>query len=616
MSADETARTASRSVLAVRAMAVRDQVRNAAAAHNRDDLVSVLDGIPDIDADRPVRVIVAGSLKRGKSTLVNTLVGRPLLSPVGIDVTTACWVEIGYGEDRATALIASAESPGQPIRQPIDITEVERYVALDCVAEPVLGVEVRVRSALLRDLMLVDTPGVGGLDTGHSQVTLTALRQADALLFVSDCTQPILAPEVDFLAQAAERVATVVIAVTKSDIPGCDVVVRETCERIAGRRELASIPVFAVSPPLADQAHGIDNETLATRLTELSGIAPLVAALRRRTAIGRDALRIANCAHATASVAQALARELRDRAADPLGVHGRTRRLEADEVQLAAAVADHSVLSVAVAGYLMQLRTQPRESFAAATGALRLQYQDEAQRGPAAQLATLAARMAADLTAVGVAALDIARSLAEQLTRAVLERVGASEIATDLLAGKQDGIDLGLVLSEPGEKTLPRGFAVAGELFPTLIKLIAGSAAVVSVLTGPGAVAASLAIAACAGWWRARSGAEQERRSQLRGWVSSAADQATAAFGDEMARRINTVQEYLNSALPALVEARRADLARVRHELAEFRAADAEAQRLAQTRLLIATDRLRALADEAADIARTVSYGKQSGVGQ
>ena len=116
-------------------------------SHSRDDLVTVLDSIPEISADRPIRVIVAGSLKRGKSTLVNTLVGRPLLSPVGVDVTTACWLEIGYGEEEATALIANAQSPGQPTRRPIDITEVERYVALDCVAEPVLGVEVRVSSA-------------------------------------------------------------------------------------------------------------------------------------------------------------------------------------------------------------------------------------------------------------------------------------------------------------------------------------------------------------------------------------------------------------------------------------------------------------------------------------
>ena len=601
-----------RSALTSRAEALRDQVRKEAAAHRRDDLITILDSIPDITVDQPVRVIVAGSLKRGKSTLVNTLVGRPLLSPVGVDVTTACWLEIGYGDDEATALIANARTPGQPTRRSIGITEVERYVSLDCMAEPVLGVEVRVRSDLLRDLMLVDTPGVGGLNTGHSQTTLTALEQADALLFVSDCTQPILAPEVDFLASAAGRVATVIVAVTKSDTPGCEVVVRETCERLAQRGELAEIPVFAVSPPLADQAQEIENRKLAGQLAELSGVAPLVAALRNRTSVGRDALRIANCAHTTASVAQILARRLDDQAADPLGVHGRKERLEADAARLAAVLADQSLLNVLIAGHLMRSRTEPRDSFAASAAALRQKYCGEAQRGPAAQLATLAARMTADLTASGLAALDLAAAQIEQLVRAILDRIGAAEMAIDLPMKMPSGLDLGL--DQPGldDGTLSRGLAIAGDLFPVLVKLIAGSAVVVSVLTGPGAVAAGLALAACAGWWRARSGNEAERRSQLQAWVNSAADQASTAFGAEMAHRVTAVQQCLDSVLPRLLDGQRVELTQVRRELGELRDADAEAQRQAGSRLVIARDLLRALADEAAQVARaatTVNLG-------
>ena len=90
--------------------------------------------------------------------------------------------------------------------------------------------------------------------------------------------------------------------------------------------------MFAVSPPLADQAHEIENQQLAGQLAELSGVAPLLAALRKRTEVGRDSLRIANCAHATASVAQILARRLDEQAADPQGAHGRTKQLEAEEL--------------------------------------------------------------------------------------------------------------------------------------------------------------------------------------------------------------------------------------------------------------------------------------------
>jgi hypothetical protein len=589
--------------LAAHAEALRDRVRKEAVAHSRDDLVTVLDSIPEISADRPIRVIVAGSLKRGKSTLVNTLVGRPLLSPVGVDVTTACWLEIGYGEDQATVLLADAQSPGEPTRRPIDITEVERYAALDSVAEPVLGVEVRVKSALLRELTLVDTPGVGGIRAGHSQTTLTALGQADALLFVVDCTQPILAPEIDFLASAVQRVATVIVAVTKSDTPGYETVVRETCERLARRHELADVPVFAVSPPLADQANEVDNDQLARRMAELSGLTPLVEALRERTAVGRDALRTANCARTTASVAQILARRLDEQAADPLGVRGRTERLEAEEARLAAVLADQSLLSVLVAGHLMRLRTEPREQFAGSAGSLRGKYQDEAQRCPASQLATLAARMTADLTAAGVAALELATTQTGQMVRAILDRAGAGELAADLFLTKPSGLDLSLTQPGPGPKTFTRGLAIAGGLLPALVKVVAGSAVTVSVLTGPGAIAASLALAACAGWWRARSGSEHERRSQLRSWVTSAADQASVAFGEEMTRRVGAVQQHLDRVLPGLLDAQRTELDRVRRELREFRDADAEARRAACSNLTVARDLLQALAEDATSVA-------------
>ena len=591
--------------LALRAEAVRDRVRAQAGIHNREDLVAVLDDIPDITVDDPVRVIVAGSLKRGKSTLVNTLVGRPLLSPVGIDVTTACWVEIGYGDEQATALIASAISPGQPTRRPIDVTEVERYVALDRVSEPVIGVEIRVPSSLLKDMMLVDTPGVGGLNSGHSQITLAALKQADALLFVSDCTQPILAPEVDFLASAAERVATVIVAITKSDTPGCEVVVSETRERLARRKELTGVPVLAVSPPLADQASGVGDQGLAAQLAELSGLAPLMATMRERSAVGRSALRIANCAQTTANVARALARHLDELATDPLGARGRIQRLEREEAQLAAVQADQSILSVVIASHLLRLRTEPQDSFTRSVAALRQRYRDEAQQGPAAQLATLAARITADLTAAGVASLDLATDQSEHLVRTILERIGASDIAADLPVQMSAGFDLGL--GEPDAKANPRGLAVAGRLFPTLVKLIGGSAVVVSVLTGPGAVAASVALAACAGWWRTWSGSEHERRSQLRSWVDSAVDQAGATFNAEMARRVTAVQAYLDSVLPALLDARRADLERVRRELTDTRTANTTAQHEVYGRLVEARDLLYALADEAIDITRTVT---------
>ena len=592
--------------LSLRIEDLRSQVQLEATEHGEQDLAQLLDGLVAVRPDGPVRVIVAGSLKRGKSTLVNSLVGRPLLSPVGVDVTTACWVEIGYGDDQAIALVANPDVPAEPIRRPIAMTEVEQYVALHYVSEPVLGVEVRVRAPLLKDLVLVDTPGVGGLEAGHSRTTLSALAQADALLFVCDSTQPILAPEVAFLASAVEQVVTVIIAVTKSDTPGYEVVLEETRNRLARNAVLATIPVFAVAAPLADEAHDIDDAEMAREFAMLSGLEPLSAALRQRVAGGRERLRTANRAQTTASVARILGRRLAEQEADLAGDPERAQQLAQDEARLTAALQDRHRLSLMVAQQLAQLRTHPRDTFEQQASQLGRQYRGEAERGPAGQLATLAARMSADLTAVGVTTLEKAGEQGNELLREILDRVGSGEIAAEIPLPRAATFNLSLRGPEPGKSASMQGLTKAGQMFPTIYRIIAGSTLAVSVLTGPGVVAASLALAACTGWWRVR-GSEQERRAALRTWAEDAIAQASGNFGQEMDRRTDQVQRYLDAVLPELLDARQEELARVRGELSKLRRASAEARRQARSGLAVAMDLLTTQAKEAAELARALT---------
>jgi ribosome biogenesis GTPase A len=164
-------------VLTTRLELFRDRLADEAYRVDRSDLAALLEQLPASRSGRALRVVCAGETNRGKSTLVNTLVGRPLLSPVSPDVTTACWIELGYGErDTAAVLLADPDALGTPTRREIGLLDVQRYAALTEIQDAVLGVEVRLRAPLLRDLVLLDTPGVGGLQAGHSRTTLTALK--------------------------------------------------------------------------------------------------------------------------------------------------------------------------------------------------------------------------------------------------------------------------------------------------------------------------------------------------------------------------------------------------------------------------------------------------------
>ena len=68
----------------------------------------------------------------------------------------------------------------------------------------VRSVEVRVPHRMLRSgLCLLDTPGVGGLESVHGQLSLASLNGADGVLFVTDASQELTAPELGYLQHRA-----------------------------------------------------------------------------------------------------------------------------------------------------------------------------------------------------------------------------------------------------------------------------------------------------------------------------------------------------------------------------------------------------------------------------
>ena len=74
------------------------------------------------------------------------------------------------------------------------------------------------RKLLSGGLVLVDTPGVGGLGSAHGAATMSALPSADAVLLVSDAAQEYTAPELEFLDAAMKLCPNVACVLTKTDL--------------------------------------------------------------------------------------------------------------------------------------------------------------------------------------------------------------------------------------------------------------------------------------------------------------------------------------------------------------------------------------------------------------
>jgi hypothetical protein len=201
-----------------RAAASLDEVRRAATAAGRPDLVTRLDEIRARLLAPDVAVAVVGEYKQGKSTLVNALL-RTDVCPVDSDLVTAVPTIVRYGTP--PSIVAHLDSGnGEPAQRRVAFEHLAAYVTERAPRDPpVRTVEVRLdRPLLRRGLSFVDTPGVGGLDSAQGNLTLGVLPAARAALFVTDAAQELSAPELEFLTRTVERCPIVVCVVTKTDL--------------------------------------------------------------------------------------------------------------------------------------------------------------------------------------------------------------------------------------------------------------------------------------------------------------------------------------------------------------------------------------------------------------
>lgn len=199
---------------AARATDLVDLGLRACEAFDRPDLAARLTEARRRLADPVIHVVVAGEFKQGKSTLVNALVGAPVC-PVDDDAATAIPTFVRHGEKPSAELWRD----GGDAREAIELADVRRHVVESGDGEPRIGgVEVRIPRALLASgLVLVDTPGIGGLGSAHATASLAAISLADAVLFVTSAAQELTRSEMDFLRRARTMCPTVACVLTKTD---------------------------------------------------------------------------------------------------------------------------------------------------------------------------------------------------------------------------------------------------------------------------------------------------------------------------------------------------------------------------------------------------------------
>lgn len=252
---------------------VIDEGRDLAQQRDRPDLAEQLDRARERLGDRAATVVVVGEFKRGKSTLVNALL-QTAVCPVDADIVTSVPTVVTYGERAAARVEETAEDGDGVVTREANLGEIPALVS-ETPGRPsrVRSVEVRVPHRILRSgLRLVDTPGVGGLDSAHGQLSLGALGMAGGALFVTDAAQELTGPELEFLQTAAQRCEHTALVVTKIDLYPQWRRIVELDEQHVNRAGLA-IPVVPVSSFLRLRA------AMEPDLNAEAGFEPLVRVL-------------------------------------------------------------------------------------------------------------------------------------------------------------------------------------------------------------------------------------------------------------------------------------------------------------------------------------------------
>jgi GTPase SAR1 family protein len=166
------------------------------------------------------QVLVIGEAKRGKSSLVNALIGESLL-PTNVDIATSQVFRIQPSDKRAAQLRFEDDST-----RPIDINELARYgsqVLADVEGVPRLDriirwIEMETPCHFIPpNIRLLDTPGLGALYAHHSQITRRFIPYSDAVVFVLESQAPISEPELEILEEVVKVTRNVFFVQTKID---------------------------------------------------------------------------------------------------------------------------------------------------------------------------------------------------------------------------------------------------------------------------------------------------------------------------------------------------------------------------------------------------------------
>ena len=234
-------------------------------------LAAAADALTERIAGGRFYVACVGQFKRGKSTLLNALLGQDVL-PTGVVPVTSVITIVRYG------------SPGAVIQfrdrtEHVALADLPEYVTEDANrgnAKGVLAVEAFVPSPILAaGMCLVDTPGIGSVFLGNTAATRAFVPHIDAALVVLGADPPISADELALVDEIARETPELIVVLNKADRTSDSdrAAARRFCaEALAARLGRPIDPILDISATASRSGCGPmrDWEALRSRVAHLA----------------------------------------------------------------------------------------------------------------------------------------------------------------------------------------------------------------------------------------------------------------------------------------------------------------------------------------------------------
>jgi GTP-binding protein EngB required for normal cell division len=234
-------------------------------SHFKEELLKCIDSILTIESitggiceelrekieNNVFNLVVLGQFKRGKTSLINALLGAEILPTAVVPLTSIATI-LKYGE---TLNIKVYFNDGR-------VTEIEPATLNQYVTEKgnprnekdVQEVIITYPSSYLKDgVRLIDTPGVGSVYEHNTDVAYQYLPKSDAALFLLSVDQPVSKAELDFLKDVKEYSHRIFFLQNKADYVGSE----DLSESISFSKKIieecmgSEVKIFPLSAKLA-----------------------------------------------------------------------------------------------------------------------------------------------------------------------------------------------------------------------------------------------------------------------------------------------------------------------------------------------------------------------------